>query len=113
MRLEKLTSRLHQALVEAQALAARHDNTLIEPVHLLKALVDQSGGTTRPLLVRSGVNVSHLDEQLHAGIDRLARVNGQTSPSAMTLRVFSTWRTNCPNTVAIPMSPANGSYWRR
>jgi len=81
MRLEKLTSRLHQALVEAQALAARHDNTLIEPVHLLKALVDQSGGTTRPLLVRSGVNVSHLDEQLDAGIDRFARVNGQSNVS--------------------------------
>ncbi|TQM12283.1 ATP-dependent Clp protease ATP-binding subunit ClpB [Pseudoxanthomonas sp. 3HH-4] len=81
MRLEKLTSRLQQALVEAQALAARRDNTLIEPVHLLKALVDQNGGTTRPLLVRSGVDVSSLDEQLGAGIDRLSRVPGQANVS--------------------------------
>ncbi len=81
MRLEKLTSRLQQALAEAQTLAARQENTLIEPAHLLKALMAQEGGTTRPLLVRSGVDVAMASEKLGAAIARLPKVPGQGSPT--------------------------------
>ena len=50
MRMDKLTSRFQQALADAQSLAVGRDHNLIEPAHLLLALLDQQGGGTRPLL---------------------------------------------------------------
>ena len=53
MRTDKLTSRFQQALSDAQSLATGRDHNLIEPVHLLVALIDQAGGSTRPLLAHA------------------------------------------------------------
>jgi ATP-dependent Clp protease ATP-binding subunit ClpB len=50
MRMDKLTSRFQQALADAQSLAVGRDSPAIEPAHLLSALLDQEGGSTRPLL---------------------------------------------------------------
>ena len=77
MRMDKLTSRFQQALGDAQSLAVGRDHNLIEPVHLLVALLDQSGGGTRPLLAQAGVNVPVLRERLAEALDRLPRVSGQ------------------------------------
>ena len=41
MRMDKLTSRFTAALQDAQSLAVGRDNNMIEPVHLLVALLDQ------------------------------------------------------------------------
>ena len=38
MRQDKLTTKFQQALADAQSLALGHDNTTIEPQHLLLAL---------------------------------------------------------------------------
>src|SRR3546814_20052819 len=76
MRMDKLTSRFQQALADAQSLAVGRDNNLIEPTHLLLALLDQSGGGTRPLLTQAGVNVPVLREHLAEALDKLAKVSG-------------------------------------
>ena len=39
MRMDKLTSRFQQALADAQSLAVGRDHTMIEPVHVLTALL--------------------------------------------------------------------------
>jgi ATP-dependent Clp protease ATP-binding subunit ClpB len=54
MRMDKLTSRFQQALADAQSLAVGRDHNIIEPVHLLTALMDQQGGSTRPCWRRPG-----------------------------------------------------------
>ncbi|MFZ7096481.1 ATP-dependent chaperone ClpB [Luteimonas dalianensis] len=77
MRMDKLTSRFQQALADAQSLAVGRDHNLIEPAHLLVALIDQQGGGTRPLLGQAGVNVPLLREQLGEVLDRLPKVSGQ------------------------------------
>ena len=77
MRMDKLTSRFQQALADAQSLAVGRDHNLIEPVHVLTALLDQSGGSTRPLLAQAGVNVPVLRERLVEALDKLPKVNGQ------------------------------------
>ncbi|MFL6593576.1 MAG: ATP-dependent chaperone ClpB [Luteimonas sp.] len=77
MRMDKLTSRFQQALSDAQSLAVGRDHNLIEPAHLLVALLDQSGGGTRPLLAQAGVNVPVLRERLAELLDRLPKVSGQ------------------------------------
>ena len=77
MRMDKLTSRFQQALADAQSLAVGRDHNVIEPVHLLAALLDQGGGSTRPLLAQAGVNVPLLRERLGEALEKLPKVSGQ------------------------------------
>ncbi|MDI9238855.1 ATP-dependent chaperone ClpB [Lysobacter sp. LF1] len=77
MRMDKLTSRFQQALADAQSLAIGRDHNVIEPVHLMTALLEQSGGSTRPLLSQAGVNVPLLRERLGEALEKLPKVTGQ------------------------------------
>jgi ATP-dependent Clp protease ATP-binding subunit ClpB len=76
MRMDKLTSRFQQALSDAQSLAVGRDNQFMEPAHVFLALLDQQGGTVRPLLAKAGVNVNKLRSELGAQVDRLPKVEG-------------------------------------
>ncbi len=77
MRMDKLTSRFQQALADAQSLAVGRDHNMLEPVHLMTALLDQQGGSTTPLLAQSGVNVAALRTRLGQALDKLPAVKGQ------------------------------------
>ncbi|WP_043804694.1 ATP-dependent chaperone ClpB [Arenimonas malthae] len=77
MRMDKLTSRFQQALSDAQSLAVGRDHNLIEPAHVLLALLDQQGGSTRPTLAQAGVNVAALRQRLAEALDKLPKVSGQ------------------------------------
>jgi ATP-dependent Clp protease ATP-binding subunit ClpB len=76
MRTDKLTSKFQLALADAQSLAAGRDNQLIEPEHVMVALLDQEGGAGRHLLTRAGVRVNQLRSQLGERLDSLPRVSG-------------------------------------
>ena len=76
MRMDKLTAKFQQALADAQSLAVGRDHQFIEPVHLLLALLNQEGGSVRPLLEKAGANVTRMRSELMAAIDRLPRVEG-------------------------------------
>ncbi|MDQ2972392.1 MAG: AAA family ATPase, partial [Pseudomonadota bacterium] len=77
MRTEKLTSRFQQALADAQSLAVGRDHNMLEPAHVLAALLDQQGGSTAPLLTQAQVNVPVLRARVGEILDRLSRVSGQ------------------------------------
>lgn len=83
MRIDQFTSKLQAALSEAQSLALGNDNNFIEPVHLLLALVDQKGGSVRPLLSQTGFNITELRKGLQAMLDRLPVVEGTGGDVAM------------------------------
>jgi ATP-dependent Clp protease ATP-binding subunit ClpB len=76
MRMEQLTSKLQAALAEAQSMALGHDNNFIEPVHLVLALLEQKGGSVRPLLSQTGFNLQELRTGLQAMLGRLPKVEG-------------------------------------
>ncbi|MDH3915462.1 MAG: ATP-dependent chaperone ClpB [Chromatiales bacterium] len=76
MRMDKLTTKFQMALADAQSLAVGRDHQFIEPQHLMAALLDQEGGTVRPLLSRSGVRVDWLRSQVGEQLDRLPQVEG-------------------------------------
>ena len=76
MRQDKLTSKFQLALADAQSLAVGRDHQMIEPAHLLLALVDQQGSTVRPLLDKAGVNLNLLRSRLGEMLDRLPQVEG-------------------------------------
>ncbi len=76
MRMDKLTSKFQLALSDAQSLAVGRDHQFIEPLHILHALLDQEGGTTRHLLSQANVNVNQLRTQLGMALERLPTVQG-------------------------------------
>jgi ATP-dependent Clp protease ATP-binding subunit ClpB len=76
MRIDKLTTKFQEALGDAQSIAAGHDNSYIEPVHVLLAMLRQSDAGARSLLQRAGANVGALTAALDAAIKRLPQVKG-------------------------------------
>ncbi len=74
MRIDKLTSKLQSALADAQSMALGKEHNLIEPAHLMLALIDQKGGSVRPLLSQTGFNIAQLQEQLVQAVDDLPQV---------------------------------------
>src|SRR5450432_1468890 len=76
MRMDKLTSRFQQALSDAQSLAVGRDHQFLEPAHLLLSLLDGSGGSVRPLLMKAGVEVNKLRAGLLSSLDALPKVEG-------------------------------------
>ena len=76
MRMDKLTSKFQMALADAQSLAVGRDHQFIDPLHVMLALVDQDGGSVRPLLAKAGANVNLLRSRLGEALDRLPKVEG-------------------------------------
>jgi ATP-dependent Clp protease ATP-binding subunit ClpB len=78
MRVDKFTTKLQEALSDAQSLAVGNDNQYIDPVHLLAALLNQDDGGSRSLLQRAGVNVGGLVNALKSALERLPKVSGSS-----------------------------------
>ncbi|MBP6734763.1 MAG: AAA family ATPase, partial [Chromatiaceae bacterium] len=76
MRMDKLTSKFQMALQDAQSLALGRDHQFIEPIHLMAALLDQEGGSSRHLLAQADVNANRLRSSLGEALERLPRVEG-------------------------------------
>ncbi|MGH8705886.1 MAG: ATP-dependent chaperone ClpB [Burkholderiales bacterium] len=76
MRFDKFTTKLQEALGEAQSLALGHDHQQIEPEHLLAALLDQAEGGATSLIQRAGGNPGALKQALAQAIRRLPKVEG-------------------------------------
>ncbi|MBM3366314.1 MAG: ATP-dependent chaperone ClpB [Betaproteobacteria bacterium] len=76
MRVDKFTTKLQEALSDAQSLAVGNDNQYIDPVHLLAAMLNQEDGGSRSLLQRAGVNVSGLVNSLKSTLERQPKVSG-------------------------------------
>jgi ATP-dependent Clp protease ATP-binding subunit ClpB len=75
MRTDKLTTKLQEALGDAQSLALAHDNAYIEPAHVLAAMLRQEDGP-KALLQRAGVNVGALLSAAEGAIKKLPQVQG-------------------------------------
>ncbi len=76
MRLDRLTSKFQIAISDAQSLALGRDHQFIEPLHLMLALLNQEGGSIRPLLTLAGTDVTTLRNRLTQELDRLPKVSG-------------------------------------
>ena len=78
MRIDKLTNQLQSALADAQSIAMGNDHSAIEPIHLLLALLNQQGGSIRPILNRAGFDVTGLQSELNKQLDKLAKISSPT-----------------------------------
>ena len=92
MRFDKLTTPFQSAIQDAQSLALGNDNPYIEPVHLLAALINQEGGSARPILQKAGARLPVLVTALQAAMNRLPKVEGtggEIQPSRDLVNLFN------------------------
>ncbi len=76
MRFDKFTTKLQQAISDAQSLAVGADNQFIEPQHLLLALLNDADSGAASLLARAGANAGGLKTALQQAVERLPKVEG-------------------------------------
>jgi len=78
MRIDRLTSKLQLALSDAQSLAVGMDHAAIEPLHLMQALLEQQGGSIKPLLMQVGFDINSLRQGLTRELDQLGKLQNPT-----------------------------------
>ena len=73
---DQLTTKSQEAVSAAVRTAGGAGNPNVEPVHLLRALLAQSDGTTRPLLAAVGVDADQLIREADAVAAKLPSASG-------------------------------------
>jgi ATP-dependent Clp protease ATP-binding subunit ClpB len=76
VRTDKLTSRFQAALASAQSIAAGKDHNLIEPMHVLAALLSDESGASKALLGSAGCRPAELQRRTQEALERLPAVQG-------------------------------------
>ena len=92
MQPDKFTSRLQDALGDAQSLAVGKDHNMLEPIHLLAAFLQQQNGSVAPLLRQAGAERMTLTTKVGEALDRLPVVknpDGEIRLSQNMARLFN------------------------
>jgi len=76
MTLEKFTIKAQETIQQAVNIARKNSQQSIEPVHLLKALMEKAQDITNFVFQKLGVNVQQLDVLASQELQHLARVQG-------------------------------------
>ncbi|MFC1609989.1 ATP-dependent chaperone ClpB [Myxococcota bacterium] len=76
MRLDKLTHKAREAMLEAQNLAVGDGQQAVELDHLMIALVEQDGGVVTPLLEKIGVPPGSVLQDFRDSVSKIPRVDG-------------------------------------
>jgi len=92
MDINKLTSQFQQDLSAAQSIAVAKNNSVIEPIHVLKTMSENGESSVRNLLSQTSVDLAKLKLQFDQAIDGLAKVtnpNGDINISQNLLRLLN------------------------
>ncbi len=76
MAVDQYTVRAQEAIAAAQTLAQEREQQIIEPAHLLVALLDAREGIVAPLLERAGAEITALRAEAVTAVERLPVVRG-------------------------------------
>ncbi len=77
MKFDKFTLKAQEALATAQQLAMAKSHTVLSPLHLLSAILDDDTGVVVMVLKKMGANVSRLKDMTESELGRLPK--GQSS----------------------------------
>ncbi|MGQ9925854.1 MAG: ATP-dependent chaperone ClpB [Chloroflexaceae bacterium] len=72
----RFTQKSTEAIIAAQTIAERNNNSEVQPEHLLYALLEQTDGVVPQVLTRLNLAVGALKQQVNAEINKLPRVSG-------------------------------------
>src|SRR5690606_39301727 len=73
---EKLTVKAQESVQNAHALAEEQGHRQIAPLHLLKALLKDTGGIPQAILVKIGANIAQLEQMIEGELKRLPSSSG-------------------------------------
>ena len=79
MAVDKPTERAQEAMSSAASIADERGNQVIEPVHLLVALLGERDGIVVPVLERAGVDLARVQAGVEAALGRLPEVRGASA----------------------------------
>ena len=92
MNLDKYTQKSQEALLAAQNLAQDYQHQLVEPIHLLLALIKQQDGIVRAILTKVSGGTQAFQEELSNELDKRPKIQGtnmEVSLSPQTAEVLS------------------------
>ncbi|MFC7335570.1 ATP-dependent chaperone ClpB [Haloferula chungangensis] len=79
MGLDKMTTKLQEALQAAQRLASKSAHPELKSIHVLFSLLQQEGGITVPILERAGVDLTKLKAGVATALSKEPSQQGATS----------------------------------
>ncbi len=82
MRLDRLTVKVQQAMIDAQAAAAEAGHRAVGPLHMLAALLRQEGGLAGTLLEKVGVPADRVQSIVDSELQRLPSQSAQAAQTA-------------------------------
>lgn len=85
MNIQNFTTKSQEALQDAHKIASEHNQTQIDVVHLLAALLAQPQGTVPAIINRLEVNLAKLQEKINQEIEVLPKVIGEINIAQMYL----------------------------
>jgi len=89
MRLDKFTTKAQEALQAAQEIADTASSQVIEPEHLLSALLSAQDGIVRPIVLKVGADPDALVAAVSSAIGKMPKVTGGgvSGPAGMSNRL--------------------------
>ncbi|SFV59079.1 ClpB protein [hydrothermal vent metagenome] len=91
MRMDKLTNQFQSALADAQSIAVGLDNSTIEALHVLQAMLNQNSSISH-LIKQSGGNLEKIKNSLTQELNNLPKINqsnGDISISSNLNKIFN------------------------
>ena len=76
MNVEKLTVKSQVVIAKSQTLASNNNNQFVEPIHILKTMLEEENSIIPYLLKKCGVNIAHLQTIINKEIDTFPKVSG-------------------------------------
>lgn len=81
----RFTIKAQEALQNAQELAAKKNHGELKALHLLSALIEDHQSLVQPVLVRSGINIEKLHEQIEIELSRIPKLVSGSNVSQLYL----------------------------
>lgn len=82
MNVERLTTKVKQAINDSQLVAVRFNHQTIDSIHLFMALVSQEDGLIPNIFSKMGVDIERLKKDIENELDRIPKVLGESAQSS-------------------------------
>ena len=109
MNLDKYTQKSQDALLAAQHLAQDYQHQLVEPIHLLLALVQQPDGIVRAIVTKVAGGTQAIQEELSKELEKRPKIRGANLEVSLSAQTAKCWPppNATPRVCKMNMSPPN------
>ncbi|WMJ80807.1 ATP-dependent chaperone ClpB [Clostridium sp. MB40-C1] len=82
MNIERMTTKVQQALNDSQLIAVKYNHQQIDVIHLFMALISQEDGLIPNIFGKMGIDLKQLKDSVHTELDKMPKVLGEGAQSA-------------------------------